>query len=247
VWGTVFALVGLTLGFMAGLQLSARPTGQVVVLVRPLPGNAFSARAGDTLVDLKTESQLVFSDTVLGRVDGADGAAVDPALLRRRLSVRVVDNAEVVIISYRGDTSLAATGMAQRVAEGLLEVRGERAAAESEDRADVIESALTKSEQDLVTVSESGKDPEAVAVLGQRIVALRSDLRGVVGVQPSPGSILAASAPRQPDALRLRAGLAVSGVVVAGLLGLWFGRRPRRGPRWLRRRPVRARPAAQAW
>lgn len=245
--GALCALLGLAAGLEAGQPFASRPVGHANVLVLPLAGNAYTNRSGtDTFVDLKTEAQLAFSDAVLSRVEKAEHGRIDAAELRRRVTVKVPGNAEVIVISYRGSTSLGATRMAIQVAKAFIEVRAANAAAAWRARAEVIEAAMTKAEQAFDAASQSGTDPQAVSVLGQRIVSMRSDLRAVTGVPPSPGSVLAASAPRQSQIRKLRVGLLLIGVVGAGALGLVIGRPGRRPPTWLRRLPRIGRPGQRS-
>ena len=244
IWSVVLVAVGLVVGLAAGAPFASSPLGQATVLVRPLPGNAFSARstATNTLVDLKTEAQLAFSDAVLGKVQPFAGKNIDAAGLRRRVSVGVVNNAEVIVFSYRGDTSLQATAMATHVAQAFLAVRSANAAKAAEARTAVVQVALDKTQHDFDTASQSGNDPAVLTVLGQRITSLRVDLRAVGGTPPSAGSILAASAPRSAKVRVVRVGLLVTSALLAGFIGIRLGRRQRHLPRWTHRlRPRRPR------
>lgn len=242
IWAVALVLVGLLVGLAAGHPFASRPVGQATVLVNPMPGNAFSARSVNELVDLRTESQLAFSDDVLSDVRTLTGGRLDAVELRRRVSVRVVLDAEVIVISYRGETSAEATRMARQLADRFLEVRTANAADAAVKRTDLVQTALVQTQNDFDTAS-SGADPAALTVLGQRINALQRDLRAVGGAPPSPGTVLAASAPRSAQVRKLRVALLTSSVILAGLIGLHLGRRPRHLPRWTRRLPRRRRPA----
>jgi len=227
--------IGLAAGVAAGQPFASRPVGQATVLVSPLPGNAFSARSVNSLVDLKTEAQLAFSDAVLGKVRTLGGARLDPVALRRRVSVRIAaSEAEVIVISYRGETSVEATKMATQVAQRFLEVRTENAKAAAVTRADIVRTALDKSQHDF-DLASAGTDTEALTVLGQRINVLQRDLRAVGGDPPSPGTVLAASAPRSAQVRKLRVALLVTSILLTALIGVRLGARPRHLPRWTRR------------
>lgn len=234
IWSVALALVGLAAGLAAGHPFASRPVGQATVLVSPLPGNAFSVRSTNELVDLRTEAQLAFSDDVLSEVRSQSGRRLDEVALRRRLSVRAANEAEVIVISYRGESSVEATKMARQVANKFLEVRTANAADAAVKRTDVVQTALVKTQRDFDTAS-AGTDPAALTVLGQRINALQRDLRAVGGVPPSPGTVLAASAPRSAEVRKVRVALLVTSVLLAGLIGLQLGRRRRHLPRWTRR------------
>jgi hypothetical protein len=243
IFGVAFAVLGLAAGLGAGQPFASRPVGQATVLVNPLPGNAFSVRSisAATLVDLKTEAQLAFSDAVLSKIRSETGGDIDEAVLRRRISVRVVNDAEVIVISYRGDTSRGATRMAARIAESFLKIRTANAVTAANSRTAIVEASLVKTQHDFDVAAKSEQDPEAVTVLGQRITALRGDLRAVGGVPPSSGSVLAASAPRSAEVRKVRVSLLVACVVLSGLVGLVLGRRARHLPRWTRRLRIRRR------
>lgn len=243
IWSVALVLVGLIVGLAAGHPFASRPVGQATILVNPLPGNAFSARSvNNELVDLRTEAQLAFSDDVLNKVRSLTGGPLDAVALRRRVSVRVASEAEVIVISYRGDTSAEATRMARQLADRFLEVRTANAADAALKRTDVVQTALAKTQHDFDTAS-AGTDPAALTVLAQRINALQRDLRAVGGAPPSPGTVLAASAPRSAQVRKLRVALLTTSVIVAGLIGLQLGRRQRHLPRWTRRLRRPRRPA----
>jgi hypothetical protein len=241
IWSVVLVVVGLVAGLAAGQPFASRPVGQATVLVNPLPGNAFSVRSVNELVDLKTEAQLAFSDAVLGKVQTLGGARLDAAALRRRVSVRVTNDAEVIVILYRGDTSVEATRMARQVADKFLEVRTGNALDAAAKRSSVAQAALDKTQHSFDTASKAGTDPAVLTVLAQRINALQRALRAVGGAPPSPGTVLAASAPRSAQVRKVRVGLLVASVVLTGVIGYRLGRRPRHLPRWTHRLPLRRR------
>jgi hypothetical protein len=240
-WSVGLVTVGLAIGVAAGQPFASRPVGQATVLVNPLPGNAFSARSVNELVDLKTEAQLAFSDGVLGKVRSLTGARLDPVALRRRVSVRVASSdAEVIVVLYRGETSVEATRMATQVANRFLEVRTENAKAAAVTRGSIARTALDKTQHDFDTATATaGTDPAALTVLAQRINALQRDLRAVSGDPPSPGMVLAASAPRSAQVRKLRIALLVTSVLLTALIGIRLGSRPRHLPRWTRRLRLR--------
>jgi hypothetical protein len=239
IWSVVLVTVGLAAGVAAGQPYASRPVGQATVLVNPLPGNAFSARSVNELVDLKTEAQLAFSDAVLGKVRSLSGARLNPVALRRRVSVRVAgSDAEVIVVLYRGETSVEATKMAAQVANRFLEVRTDNAKAAAITRGSIVRTALDKTQHDFDTAS-AGTDPAALTVLAQRINALQRDLRAVAGDPPSPGTVLAASAPRSAQVRKLRIALLVTSVLLTALIGIRLGARPRHLPRWTRRLRLR--------
>ena len=78
-------------------------------------------------MDLETESHLPSSDAVLRRVAADGESAPGIGVLRRRLAVSVVPNAEVLVIKYAAETPAQARAMAQRIARATLDERVERA------------------------------------------------------------------------------------------------------------------------
>ena len=134
----------------------------VSILLTPLPGAAFDDRQGNALVDLGTEAQLALSDAVLERV--APARSADPAAVRRRLSVRLVPNAEVVIVHARAGTGERAASLGERIAEATLEERRQRAADTLERRSALLNTRITRTEVDVERAARV-EDQAAVEVL----------------------------------------------------------------------------------
>jgi hypothetical protein len=232
-WVITLGLLGLALGYGAATRLDTRDTGRSTVLLRPLPGNPFSARNGDTEVDLKTDGQVALSDAVLAPVAAALHNGLTVEILRRRIGVRLVPNAEVVIISYQGAGSTQAIDIARRVAEQLLTVRTERAKAAFKAQAAVIEPELAAAEDraaEGVNAAGAGKgaNAEAQSILNQRVTALRSELRDVKNDPPGSGFVLATTAPRQSGVRKLQLAIVAFSSLVATSIGLLIAaRKPR--------------------
>jgi capsular polysaccharide biosynthesis protein len=232
------SLVGLGLGYAGATRLDSGDLGRSTVLLRPLPGNAFSTRNGDTAIDLKTDGQVALSDAVLGPVVTAFHNGLTVEVLRSRLTVKLVDNAEVVIITYKGRGAAPAIDVVKRVAEQLLTVRTALAKAAYQDQASLITPELSAAEAraaENVKGADEGKDQngEAQTILNQRVVSLRSELRAVKELPPGPGSVLATTAPRQAGVRKLQLAIIAASWMLATSVGILLAARkprPRRRP-----------------
>jgi capsular polysaccharide biosynthesis protein len=242
-WVVILSALGLALGYESATRLNASDLGRSTVLLRPLPGNAFANRTGDTAVDLKTDGQVALSDAVLGPVATAFHNGLTVPLLRRRISVKLVDNAEVVIISYQGDGAAQAIDVAQRVGEQFLVVRTARAKAVYKEQAALMEPQLTAAEDRAAAGISSasqrkGANGIAQTILNQRVVSLRSQLRTVTSDPPGPGTILATTSPRQTGIRKIQFAIVAFSWLIATSIGLLIAtRKPRPRRRGRRGRP----------
>jgi capsular polysaccharide biosynthesis protein len=236
-WVVTLSAFGLVLGYGSATKLNASDIGRSTVLLRPLPGNAFANRNGDKAVDLKTDGQVALSDAVLEPVATAFHNGLTVEILRRRLSVKLVDNAEVVIISYKGGGAAQAIDVAQRVAEQLLLVRTARAKEIFKEQAALMEPQLTSAEDRAaagVTTASKRQKTNGIAqtILNQRVVSLRSQLRTVTSDPPGPGTILATTSPRQTGIRKIQFAIVAFSWLIATSIGLLIAARkprPRRG------------------
>jgi hypothetical protein len=236
-WVLVLGLLGLGLGYAAATRLDSRGVGRSTVLLKPMPGNAFSARRADTSVDLKTDAQVALSDAVLQPVVAALHNGLTVGAIRSQLSVSLINNAEVIVINYQGRTSAQAIDVARRVAEQLLIVRTNLAKANFKAQAAILTPELTSAEARAATaIKDTGQgkkaNGEAESILNQRVVSLRSQLRTVQSDPPGPGTVLATTAPIQSSVRKIQLGLVALGALIAAVVGLWPGAgRQRRGGR----------------
>lgn len=216
------AVAGVVCGVVVAPRLVPPPEADVTLLVTPLPGAAFDDRDGNALVDLGTEAQLALSDDVVGRVASARGA--EAADVRQRLSVRLVPNAEVVVIHARGGTGQrSAAVLAERVAQATLDERRSRAAETLARRAELLNARITRTEVDVERAAQA-EDAGATEVLSQRLVKLREELKVLVAGAQSPGSVLGTSLVTPTAASAVRYGLPLAGLL-AGLAAGWWGPR----------------------
>ncbi len=239
--GAVGVLAAAVVSLLAP-SLTPAPEAEVNLLVTPLPGAAFDDRDGNALVDLGTEAQLALSDAVLARV--APGRRADPAALRQRLSVRLVPNAEVVVVHARAGTGDRAASLAARVAEATLDERRQRAADTLARRSDLLATRIARTEVDVERAGRA-EDLEATQVLSQRLVKLREQLKLLATGAQSPGSVLGTADVLPPTTAVVRYGLPLAALLAGGALGWWSGAllgpllsRRGRGPRHQPRRSL---------
>lgn len=221
--GLVLLLVGGFLGAAAATLVPTAVIGEVSLVLRPTPGNAFSERSVRSYVDLETEAELPRSDEVLQRLASTPGMALEPAELRSRISARPLERTEVLVISYRGEDRVQAAEQARLVAETVLEVRAERSAAAIADQTAVLEAKLLEADQDLTAAAGVDGDPLLVPTLSRRVASLRGSYTDVVGRQPSPGSVIAASATPDPGARQLQLAVVAAGAGGGALIGVGWG------------------------
>jgi hypothetical protein len=237
VWVVLLAIAGGLLGLAIGARLDRQVSAEVSLLLVPLPGNAFSDHAGNTLIDLETESHLPQSDAVLRRVAAGEGTVPNAELIRRRLTVRIVPNSSVIILRYRAGTAEQAKQIATLVAEATLEERQARAAVAGAARLEILagqQEALDEQKAALGGEAADGAEgpvalsPEMLKVFSQRAANLLAQENAASDTSASPGQIISTTV--RPDGLRekLRVGVLVAGVGLGALVGLWVSRTPRR-------------------
>ena len=125
--------------------------------------------------------------------------------------MKLVDNAEVVIITYKGGGAAHAVDVVKRVAEQLMNVRTARAKVAYKEQAASSRHELKAAEDraaEGVKGAGEGRDQngEAQTILNQRVVSLRTELRAVQELPPGPGTVLAITAPRQAGVRKLQLG-----------------------------------------
>ena len=231
--------VGGLLGLLLAGSLRTPAVGEATILLRPLPGNAFAGRGGNTTVDLHTETAIPRSDEVLQRVSQADGNRVRPEELRPRLKVRVIEPTEVLALSFRAPNAARAKALAEDVARATLAVRRERAVAEYARQSAILDPLIVAAEADLANVSAQPDNTDEVLALSDKLVTLRDQLNPV-DQRPNPGEVLETSVAKDQDVPRLQAGIVglglLGGAGVGWLLSRRWPRGPSAGPSSMRRR-----------
>ena len=208
-------------------RLNPRYTAEVDILVTPMIGNAYSSTSGNHLVDLETESHLPSSDAVLRRVAADGESAPSEQVIRRRLSVHVVPNAQVIVIDYAaGDAGRGARdGPADRRRDAQGEVRDRRGrrSVPRGDRDREAHRPCARSSRRPMPL------PPGWTLLSQRAVALNGELReAATGALASPGQVIDTVNRGDGHLAKLRLGVVGGFVLLGALLGLWVGR-PARG------------------
>ncbi len=226
----VLGAVGVGAGLGVAAQVDDRPLGVASVVLRPLPGNAFSGRGRDESVALGTEAQLVSADDVLAKaVAGGRGTVLG---LRDRVQADVLPSSEVLTVSVRGSTT-EGPRTATTVAGALLEVRQARAVAAYGRQRDTLTARIAETRAALTRAQGPGGDPTLAPSLSQRVVTLTEDLRSLP-TDVTPGSVIDTTSSPQVAKELLRRGLPV---LLGGLGLLAGGLLARRGRRAARRRP----------
>jgi uncharacterized protein involved in exopolysaccharide biosynthesis len=225
-WVLVLALAGGLLGVAVASRLNPRYAAEVDILVTPMIGNAYSSTGGNHLVDLETESHLPSSDAVLRRVAADGESAPSEQVIRRRLSVHVVPNAQVIVIDYAAETPAQSRAMALRIADATLKERSAIAAAAAASREEITTAKLAALSKEQTA---SGASPARLALLSQRAVALNGELReAATGALASPGQVIDTVNRGDSHLAKIRLVVVAGFVLGGGLLGLWVGRAPRR-------------------
>ena len=179
------------------------------------------------MIDLETEAQLIVSDAVLRRVAQSGGPTVD--VLRRRLNVRVVDNAEVLVLRYRGRNLAEAGATVERVAEATLAERGDRALANLNSRREVLEGQLAAGNAALEAALDAGpaEDPAAqeqrLVILSARVIRLTNDIAALPTEPPIAGTVISASSKAGGARNKARLALILGCVAGAAAIGAWVG------------------------
>lgn len=235
-WVLVMASAGALLGLAFGARIQPLYTAEVDLLVTPMIGNAFVTTGGNQLVDLETESHLPSSDAVLRRV-AADGEnAPSPQVMRRRLRVHVVTNAQVIVLNYAAESPAQARAMVLRIAKATVAERTALAQAAAASRQEVAMKKLEelKLEQDKMADLAAAGVPIPTArrtLMSQREVALNVELRQAsVAALASPGTIIDTVMRGDGHLAKVRLAIVGAFVLLGALLGLWVGRAPRRDP-----------------
>ncbi|MDX6299360.1 MAG: hypothetical protein QOF53_574, partial [Nocardioidaceae bacterium] len=112
----VLTVIGAVLGFAFGSRTAAKYTAEATVLVTPLAGNPYSPDgAGDDLINLDTEAQLVTSDAVAQTV-ATDVRTSNLTDLLNGLNVTVPPNTQILKVDYTSKDQSVARSRARSVA-----------------------------------------------------------------------------------------------------------------------------------
>lgn len=211
-------LLGTGLGTAAAAAEFTEFVAEARVLIAPAPGNAFAEQTPNSLEDLVTDAQLARSDAVLAAAVNGDGAAVDQ--LRRRTSVRLVPDTQIVVLSVRAAEAEAAESTVLVLADAFVQARGQRAQLAVENRRAVLVPRVQAAQDELSAAVDVGRvDDVAVTILSRRLAVLRGELRDLVDADANTGSLLRVTSVEAP-ALRLTT---VIGAIAGGVAGFGLG------------------------
>lgn len=222
--GVLVALVCIAAGAAGGWWVAGkRSAGFVstaVVVVNPLPGNAYRDAAEADVITLQTDAQQARSDGVLSVAVNASDVATGIDVLRRRISVEVAPGSQIIRIAYSGSSPDATQSVATTLGEAYLSQRRQRAVDVRDTQMATVQRAVSRVERDLAD-SEGAAESR---MLQRRLVLLSEQSRDIEEQTLNPGNLLdvpTASASRQ---IRQIVAAAIGGGV--GLLfGVWLARR----------------------
>ena len=151
----VVVITAVVLAFASATFVRLKPNVYVSsakVVVLPLV-NQFTETSGSTAnalaPDMGTESEIVKSLTVAGQVQAALNLKESPQAILKRLSVNVVRDTTVMVLSFKDPNADAAETVAQEFAKQYLAQR-EATVQEGVDRAETPLLAQIKSDEDLL-------------------------------------------------------------------------------------------------
>jgi capsular polysaccharide biosynthesis protein len=236
----VLTVIGALIGFFVGSRTAGKYTAEATVLVTPLAGNPYSPDgAGDDLVNLETEAQLVSSDAV-AQVVATDVGASSANDLLDGLNVTVPPNTQILKIDYSSSEQSVARATARSFARAYLDFRKSRADQVVSTKSTRIQDEIdtqTSQLDDLVKKQGAEKQEVRRSVLQKQINGattqigqLRTALTDVQTAAADPGQVITPAhvVSRSPASTRIlfTAAGALAGLLI-GLLILAFRSRTR--------------------
>ena len=224
---TVMLLMTGAVGAYA-LRIAPTYTASAQVLLRPIPGNAFSpdsAKSGQQVtVAMATEAGLVNSPGVTQRVSKM--LKTDVAAGSAPVSVSVPANTQFLQIQYTDSSPSNAQAGAQAFADGFLAFREGQTMSSLSQQLDILQKQSVSVADDLKKESAAAaldKPPANAAALVQLLTTRQSNLQDMIGqlkaTDSNPGSVVTlAAAPTKADGIG--PGLLM---MIAALLGLTAG------------------------
>jgi uncharacterized protein involved in exopolysaccharide biosynthesis len=226
----VLTVVGAVLGFAFGSRSAAKYTAEATVLVTPLTGNPYSPDgAGDDLINLETEAQLVTSDAVAQTV-ATDVRTSDLTALLEGLHVTVPPNTQILEVDYTSKDQSVARTRARSFANAYLDFRKSRADQVVSTKSTRIQDEIdtqTSQLDDLVKKQAAEKQAVRRSVLQKQINGattqigqLRTALTDVQTAAADPGQVITPAhvVSRSPQSTRVL--FTAAGALVGLLIGL---------------------------
>jgi Mrp family chromosome partitioning ATPase/capsular polysaccharide biosynthesis protein len=233
-WPVVLGVAVLctVLGGLVALQQGNTYTSTTTILVNPLDGSPFSpGTRGQNLANLRTEAQLIASDSVAAIARRTLKTAADTDTLAKHVSVVNPANTQVLEVSFDDATPESARAGSAAFAQAYLTFRERRAADNTQARITRLDAAITGNEAALgrataaLAAAPAGSAARALAL--QKVQAASSELSKLenqVGdlrlFQTDPGQVLSpATLPTAPSGLPAWA-YPATGAALGVLLGL---------------------------
>jgi uncharacterized protein involved in exopolysaccharide biosynthesis len=223
-------VIGAVLGFAFGSRSAAKYTAEATVLVTPLAGNPFSSDgAGDNLINLGTEAQLVTSDAVAQAV-ARDARTSNLTDLLNGLHVTVPPNTQILQVDYTSKDQSVALSRARSFANAYLAFRKSRADQVVSTKSTRIQDEIdtqTSQLDDLAKRQGAEKQPVRRDVLQKQINGattqigqLRTALTDVQTAPADPGQVITPAhvVSRSPQSTRVL--FTAAGALVGLLIGL---------------------------
>jgi capsular polysaccharide biosynthesis protein/Mrp family chromosome partitioning ATPase len=219
-------------GVAVGLRQGNTYTSTTTLIVNPLDGSPFSpGERGQNLANLRTEAQLIASDSVAEIARRSLRTTAGTSTLAGHVSVVNPANTQVLEVSFADSTPDSARAGSQAFADAYLTFRERRAADTAQARIDRLETAITTNEAVLgrataaLAGTRAGTPANALAL--QKVQAATDELSklenqvGDLRLFPTdPGQVLSpATAPAAPSGLPMWA-YPAGGAVLGLLLGV---------------------------
>lgn len=229
----VLSLLGAAAGWTMGTRKSRSSTASASILLNPLDGNPFSPEGrGDSLINLKTEAELVRSDAVASQViTQLPNHDLTPGQMLSGLKVTAPENTQILIIDYTAPSGQVAIARTQAFADAFLASRRARAAQFVSDRTAKVAGQVKSRTEDMNRLEQRLKTSRAnsasATLLNEQIKSLSSqiDLLTIRSISLdsgslNPGQIITPAATPHASIIDARVLLALAGFVAGLALAL---------------------------
>ncbi|MBG0813891.1 Wzz/FepE/Etk N-terminal domain-containing protein [Planomonospora sp. ID82291] len=231
----VCALLGALLGAGAAQLMPQSYKASTTVLIIPLSGNPYSPEGrGDDLINLASETQLVTADTVMNRVAGALGDAVDRAAIPDQVTVEVPANTQTLLITFTASDPVTASKGAAAFANSYLTYRRSRSESiidgkikQVEEQSAKVDASLRKATNDLSSDKLSSARrtylTQRVTQFTNQLAVLEEQANDLASTPIFPGQIISSAPASSGSSLLGTPELGVAGLLAGLLAGLGLG------------------------